>query len=391
MTSSSATAFLAVLYTTPAADVEANEPSSSSSSLEEPLLPKGDTFATISKPSALEVTAVLLKRLKFLSFLTGVLVAFLSQYVLSQVLWQNSIMNESSNQVVVFSLLWSFATCLMVFLSMVLFVYIVAYRVLKANDASLSVDARQRWLDAIFQMEAHHIVGALLTISLIWVLIDIFRANPSGFVMVGMTRNISVFTVAFCSYALLCKCLVRKYSSDAVASTAGDEQARNKDSLMGTCQLIASTLGLLAGLCSQFLLSFVLWSKQMTEPLIDNVVIFSMLWSFCTVAFTFLGCLSLRLLTIEDKKSEKTFLHMESYYVFFSLIGICVAWILIDVVLDMREQIFPSLLMLAMSLVCFGVILHCFPEDQCLSSLQEEVEDSSPVKKNKKSSTLLLV
>jgi hypothetical protein len=183
-------------------------------------------------------------------------------------------------------------------------------------------------------------------------------------------------------YSLLCRCLLRQPTN--LQAAALDNHKTTTSSLQRTYQLIASTLGFLAGLCSQFFLSFCLWKNQMTEPLLDNVILFSLLWSMATVGVTFCGCLSLRLLTSMDHPSatskERTFLHMESYYVFFSLIGICLAWILMDVVLDMKDQIFPSLVMLALSLACFGVILRCFPEggqESSAASLEDELVDDN--------------
>ena len=74
---------------------------------------------------------------------------------------------------------------------------------------------------------------------------------------------------------------------------------------------------------------------------------------------------------------------MESHYVFCSLIGICVAWILMDLVLGMSDQIVPSFFMLLASLVAFRLILHCFPEDKCL----QEIEMKKPGNNKSKLST----
>jgi 1,4-dihydroxy-2-naphthoate octaprenyltransferase len=126
----------------------------------------------------------------------------------------------------------------------------------------------------------------------------------------------------------------------------------------------------------------------MTVPVLSNVILFSVVWSLLTVLITFLGCVALRNLALDDddyddaddtdsaakinsKKQaaidiERIHLRMESHYVFAALIGICGAWILMDLVLDMPQQILPSLVMLAVALTAFTGIIYCFPEDQCL-------------------------
>jgi hypothetical protein len=374
-------AFTAVLYKAPLS-VDNDDAGTASSRLSEPLLPRATDDSADQSLSI--VTPCLLKRLKTLSLVTGALVAFLSQYFLSLVLWSDAIMTQSSQRVVFFSLAWSLATCAMVFISMLLMVQGVTQSVLHAKGLQNHAQSRD-WMDATFQMEAHHIIGSLLTISFIWIVIDVLRVKPSGVIHAQDSnewRSAMVMLACFVAYVTLYKCLLR-YKQGYNHVSNQDETTR-ENSLIHTYQLIAGTLGLLAGLCSQFFLSFVLWKNQMTEPLLDNVILFSLVWSISTVLVTFCGCLSLRLLTMDhgssskddDDSNDKTFLRMESYYVFFSLIGICMAWILIDIVLDMREQIFPSLLMLSVSLACFAFILQCFPDPR-RTSLVEELDAAS--------------
>ncbi|GKZ00208.1 hypothetical protein MPSEU_000973800 [Mayamaea pseudoterrestris] len=370
-------AYTAVLYQAPIS-ADTNDDADASIRMSEPLLPRSHD----SDNSQQTFESSFLPRLKTLSFISGCAIAILSQYILSLALWSDAIMTQSAERVVFFSLGWSMATCAMVFLSMLLLVRNVT------KTVAMSMQQSRAWMDATFQMEAHHIIGALLTISLTWIVIDVFRVSPSGLVKAGLHGWWSVATICGSLFAYLAfyKCMLRgshEHGSYAAVNHIDqtDSNATRDSSLMNTYQLIAGTLGLLAGLCSQFFLSFALWKNQMTEPLLDNVIVFSLVWSISTVAVTFCGCLSLRLLTSDharmddDSSNDKTFIRMESYYVFFSLIGICLAWILIDIVLDMREQIFPSLLMLSVSLACFGVILQCFPEPH-RASLESEVMDS---------------
>lgn len=188
------------------------------------------------------------------------------------------------------------------------------------------------------------------------------------------THNFVVFALAIIGYCIFFRFMTR------LTATENNESSDQVSAVLPTYQLVASTLGLIVGVCSQFLLSFVLWTDHMSKPIIDNVVIFSLLWSICTVLITFSGCLTLRFLTSDVSSpltAERIFLRMESHYVFCSLIGICSAWILMDVVLGMSEQIAPSVVMLSVSLAAFRMILYCFPEEKCLEEIEMRKVPSS--------------
>jgi len=255
---------------------------------------------------------------------------------------------------------------------------------------------QQQYDDLVFQVEAHHIVGSLLTISALWIFVDVVQSlvvsdakkdgesSPSAFGFAFLSHPLLPVLWIFLGlawYALFLRCILRKPKQQQSTSTelvvkSEDAHPEDVDSgMMSTYALIASTLGLISGLCSQFLLSFLLWNDNMTQPLVGSVVGFSVLWSLCTVVLTFVGCISLRLLTVDESsplQAERIFLRMESFYIFHSLVGICGAWILIDLVLNMKSQILPSLLMMALSLVAFAAIVKCFPEEKCLEDLKEQ-------------------
>jgi hypothetical protein len=339
------------------------------SELQEPLLDKKvdvplakaveATPPVISSSSPLENKTVL-TRLKLLSFATGCLIACLSQLVLSQTLWDSDILSRPAQDVVVFSLMWSFWTCGAVFCIMLgLIVGVSKFLKIHKDD--------KLWDDAVFQMEAHLIVGALISISTAWIMLDVLEMRVPG----HTAHNFVVFMLAIAGYMIFFRCMTYASRTDGDQTSAAN--------MLPTYQLVASTLGLIVGICSQFLLSFLLWTDHMSRPIIDNVIVFSLLWSVCTVVLTFTGCLALRFLTHDETNAltaERIFLRMESYYVFCSLIGICAAWILMDVVLGMSEQIAPSIVMLTVSLVAFRIILYCFPEEKCLEEI--EMKDVVP-------------
>ena len=143
--------------------------------------------------------------------------------------------------------------------------------------------------------------------------------------------------------------------------------------------MISATLGTIIGLCSQFILSMLLWRDNMTKPLVDSVIFFSLIWSFVTVMITLVGCMSLRIMLAssttfghniisitEQLQLNRIALRMEAAYVSSSLIGICSAWVIIDILTNMTDQILPNIFMLFMSLAAFRTIIYCIPEDQCM-------------------------
>jgi hypothetical protein len=335
----------------------------------EPLLQSNDTNNnndidmddnTITKNDSSIATDTVI-RLKMLSFGTGSITALLSQYLLSQTLWNETVLEQTLPQVVFFSFVWSFWTCIMVFATMFVTVRVAARR-LNNNKTTTTSTTKLKWDETVFQMEAHHIVGALLAISLAWIFVDVLRLGAAT--PVHQTSIFLVLTVV--TYGAFFRIMLR-------SSNSQDDDAAN---MMPTYQLLATTLGLIVGLCSQFVLSFLLWKHHMTVPIISHILIFSLTWSILTVAITFCGCLALRTLALDTTYStptvntERIHLRMESYYVFSALIGICGAWVLMDLVLDMPQQIAPSLGMLAVALAAFRAILYCFPEEQCLEEFQ---------------------
>jgi hypothetical protein len=344
------------------------------SKLQEPLLTESSTETAVTKESSNSASlqdATWLLRLKVLNFSTGSLSALLSQYILSQTMWNETVMSSPFGPIVIFSLMWSFLTCVIVFSSMFLNVWILEYRHNKSNESNnnkttTTKTSVKEWDRFIFQMEAHHVVGALLAVSLYWIFIDVLHLAVHAR---AMHTGLFVAMTIVC-YGIFFKVMVSSNPSESV--------------MMPTYQLLATTLGLVVGLCSQFVLSFCLWRNHMTSPVFSNVILFSLVWSVFTVIITFAGCLALRSLALDDSdddedatatatvnkeaaiEKERIHLRMESHYVFAALIGICGAWISMDLVLDMPQQILPSLGMLVVALAAFSVIIYCFPEEQCL-------------------------
>lgn len=328
--------------------------------------------------------------LKRKSVICGSIIAFLSQLILSQCLWDEHILQKSTVRVLIFSLLWSFWTCAMVFSAMVLLV------------RSLNVSKRLSD-DLLFQLEAHHMAGALASITVTWLLNDIFHIHSNflnnpvhQWLVVAATFGCYCVFVGWILYTTQ-SCVAEKNRTRGEAICAESSNTYiAQASMFRTLEMIASIAGLLVGACSQFLLASMFWNAQLHQPAIAHVMVFSVSWSMITVILTAMGCYLLRFLigssedTVGNSDCHNTCftndttgyvfrqriqLRMEAYYVSCTLVGICMAWIFMDIFLDMTEQIAPSMAMLALSMVVFRAILCCFPEEKCVEDYSQEIAD----------------
>jgi hypothetical protein len=357
--------------------------------LNEPLLKQfegvevtGDCVSNITKNTS-PITA----SVKVLSLATGSFVALISQITLWATLWNDDILLRPTFEVIQFSLAWSFWTCLIVFASMSFLIsgarrkYDSTHKLTRDMN---EIDDKED--DIIFTLEAHYVVGALLSISLTWLVNDLFQARARIAERAMQIHPILTVVSAAAAYALFVRWILIKRSNYRVIEEhfEGSDDISNRnhklDSLSPTFQMIAATLGTIIGVCSQFILSMLMWRDNMTKPLVDSVVIFSLVWSLATVAITLVGCVSLRGMlnasangignesstVSEQMQISRVAIRMEASYVSSSLIGICSAWIIIDVLTGMTDQILPSIFMLFVSLVAFRSILICFPEEKCI-------------------------
>lgn len=319
--------------------------------------------------------------LKTLATVSGGVIAASSQFALWITLWDDNILNKSTIEVVQFSLAWSFWTCLVVFMSMSMLVAFIRQKYIDKGDKRVDELNSQDEDDIVFQIEAFYVVGALASISMVWIINDFFQT----YILTATTaiQIHPVLTVLFAGfgYALVARWILsRRNTNRALAQATAAECDRSNyncklEKLSSTYQMIAATLGLIVGVCSQFLLAMILWRDNMTKPIVDSVLMFSLLWSAVTVFLTLSGCVSIRLLVVSNNGDSegpsiaykivqnRVLLLMESAYVSSSLIGVCAAWIVIDVLSGMTSQILPSIFMLTVSLVAFRMILHFFPEE----------------------------
>jgi len=337
------------------------------SDLQQPLLVQDDanssSNAATTKAPAGGVVVVSTLRLQLLAAATGAVIAYISQLLLCLFLWKENVFVLSKTDIVLFSLHWSFWTCLTVFAGMLTLIRLLEKHIQPLPDST------------VFQMEAYYVVAALVTITATWLYKDLLEDGQ-------VHQPHPILPLVLPSYMLLAYNLLQAKQPPP----ANHDESTNTNNLLPTYRLVSAVLGLVVGLSSQFVLSMLLWKDQnMTQPVVPSVVQFSLIWSTLTVVITFAACFSLRILLPDD--CGRTVLRMEATYISFSLVGICGAWMIIDWLSGMPDQVVPSLIMLNVSLICFQLILRCFPEDNCL--IDGTVEDDD--KNNKENKALLVV
>ena len=342
--------------------------SSANNDLQKPLLgedssPKQDPDTDEQKVAVLSKTTFF--RLKILFALTGSLIAYLGQIALCLLLWRDDIYQRTRHDVLIFSLFWSFWTCVVFFVGLLALLRLVQKRfVTPLGEPTL------------FWLEACYVAGAQLTITVTWLSKDLLQRGPVVLLSHPVTTTLALLVPG---YLWLARALLWKHPliSEPVDSLQNKDQQSNNNNNTVYCWL-AAWLGLGVGVGSQFTLGMLLWKDHsMTEPVIPSVIYFSLFWSCCTVVMTFLGCLSLRFLLPAINETDsiqgdatavlgRLLLRMEATYISCTLVGICSAWMVIDCMIGLTDQVLPSMVMLALSLLCFHLILRCFPEDTCV-------------------------
>jgi hypothetical protein len=144
----------------------------------------------------------------------------------------------------------------------------------------------------------------------------------------------------------------------------------------------------MVGMGTQMILSLMLWSNVDHIPFVvqSNLTIafFSFGWSTVTVIVTAFACYLLRRIVLDGIiphcMHRNTSFHyqsllivrMEAMYIGWTLTGICIGWIVLDIVHHMASQIYISILLFILSLSSFGCILYYFPEQSITSNDDDE-------------------
>ena len=357
--------------------------SSTNKDLHEPLLgdgssPKQHADADVQDQVAV-LSAVTFFRLKFLFALTGSLIAYLGQIALCILLWRDDIYQRTRQQVLIFSLFWSFWTCVVFFVGLLALLRLVQKRLVVSPLSE----------PTLFWLEAFYVAGAQLTITATWLSKDLLQQGPVVLMSHPVTTTLALLIPG---YLWLARALLWKnpLPAEQQAVNLKNNDLPSNDNNSALYCWISACLGLAVGVGSQFILGMLLWKDHsMTEPVIHSVIYFSLFWSLCTVVMTFMACLSLRFLLPTDNNEianttegdastllARLLLRMEATYISCTLVGICGAWMVIDCMIGLTDQVLPSMVMLGLSLLCFHLILRCFPEETCVVA-EEAAQDPS--------------
>jgi hypothetical protein len=378
------------------------------------------------------------------------MIALCSQFVLQYICYESYVhvwvqeflfsdATVSISKVVCFSLTWSFITCIMVFLGMVVTMDVLEsiFRVSSLPTKAITIDDATSPLHkkrttskegdeeneddvndtAMFRMEIAYVFGAIAAIILLWTVYDfgiahqtsstttntpynnaawsidhsIFVWPQSSTLVVLVTMSVMVLIVS----AVAVMVHMMRFQNDSrckVTKSDVDVEDGSIDpkATLSTCTAttsttptewliysIASTVGLMVGTGTQMMLSLLLWSNINHVPFVIqsniHIALFSFGWSTVTVMVTAFACYLLRTLVfhciVNDTHGTtschyKTLLtiRMEAIYIGWTLTGICIGWIILDVLHDMQSQIYISVALFILSLVSFLGILIVFPE-----------------------------
>lgn len=355
------------------------------------------------------------------SFFIGCIVALASQYILQDVFYNftnyllQHFMNEDTKvsifKVTCFSLTWSFITCIIVFIGMVGSMYLLEALFIPSSTNKKDVKDDTDDDDAndaiLFRMELAYVLGAIFAIMMLWTVFDfgllqkhtliidlditkmdyytalLLQQSPAVIVLITMSLTLIIISSFALIVRTLCDLLFTKESDASVDSenitptkkqfTPDTATTSPKEWLV---YIIASTFGLLIGVGTQLLLSLILWNSIDHIPYVMksnvNIALFSFGWSLVTVVVTAIACYLLRTFIfrcifqgmsgLSYHYKNIILIRMEAMFIGWTLTGICVGWIVLDILHNMTSQIYVSIVLFVLSLTCFSCILYFFPE-----------------------------
>jgi hypothetical protein len=143
---------------------------------------------------------------------------------------------------------------------------------------------------------------------------------------------------------------------------------------------------------------FLLWKENMTQPLIDPLVMFSLAWTVGNVFITLLVYTSIRTMlsssaiiikskiipTSEELQLNQAALQMEAAYASCTLVSIGFVWITISVLTNLTDQMLPSLFMLLKLLVAVPalLVLKDLITSKCRFGIKRECKDCEVSNRN---------
>lgn len=395
---------------------------------DEVTLPMSTVHATIWRPSTKRILQppTFSRYSLFLGFFVGCFIQSSSlgaNYVLT-VLFGHDFdqMREHHEKVLVFSLIWSFATS-----SMGVLVVLFLRSLLQAVPNESIQSQMNLW-----HVEYSFAFGALVGVCLAWTGTDMLLGFHAHAIHSLLTLLCAVVlkTVISCSGVARGEGVARQetltFDDDEEDDNGRDLEALSRDSfdvyyplmdekpaetpiwrtLHTHFKIHGTILGVLIGffiqmssLGASFLLDSFAGENESgrVQLTTDGLLVFSLGWSFVFGTMGVMILLILRRLlllvcsSISTKFAHKLGLMLEFYFAVGCLVGVNLAWVLTDLGLGLQAHVMRSLLTLAAAAIWCRILACCFFSDRSLEESEEEEPDDEGDEQEERLSTERLV
>lgn len=302
---------------------------------------------------------------KVKSFVSGSILAALSQIILYVFKLDDNNVGKPTSIVIMFSLQCSFLTLITVFVGISTQKYFLS----RSDVAD----------ELIFQMEAYNIAGALSAIAVTWLLIDVITI-PSQFIHDHSPLIIVATLIVYGSFCV--SVLMQSRQVARLRRLRGDADFTDVTdaALSKTYHMIAGLSGLLTGASAQFLLVLFLWQVYDDAEAAKRILsafLLSFFWFISTVGITTLGLWCTQQIVASEhicdvSQHKKLMLLVNSYYIRSTMIGICAAWLLLDIFIDATGTMLLPLGMPILSVLVFSATKVVCPDDYPDNSSEQE-------------------
>ncbi|GAX24595.1 hypothetical protein FisN_4Hu113 [Fistulifera solaris] len=317
--------------------------------VEQPLFPTHDQEMIETKFTA---------TLKIASFISGSILAVLSQVLLYILQWDGSVLNSSTSSILLFSLQWSFLTLIAIFVG----ISTQKYFLRRSNT----------YEEIIFQLEAYNIAGALSALAVAWLLNDTTTATHHGSLVVVATLIVYGSFCAFVFNQSQSLARVRRLRGDVNCTDSVDASLHN------TYRMIAALSGLLIGATTQLLVLSIL-TKLYLDANKENwtsALPLLLLWCFITASVTTLGLWGTRQIVARDhimdvSQHKRLMLSVDSYYMQSLLIGMILVLILVGVLSEKTGRVISALALLILSVLACSARKRVFSDEMPEQELLE--------------------
>lgn len=165
------------------------------------------------------------------------------------------------------------------------------------------------------------------------------------------------------------------------------ETAKLDDVIFSRFKLSVLLMGVLVGFFIQFstlganFLVINIWGEDILNKSRNDIVYFSLLWSFFTSAMAIIilaflrNIVSIAYLSVLKRSQElveEMVLQLECRFVVGALIGVCTAWTITDALMGLQAQIFYSAVTLAIALVWCRIMMSCVGNRPSVDTEEDE-------------------